>query len=162
MFGPSKMRLAYGKSSGNSGPVNDKDKAFLPTFGHRFKGLERDGFGEIVGASLYDIIQTSTSTAAGKATNGMPDGLSGLNVINIGADMPYKKLMLSVDFYRFKAAQNINQGLVQIGNEWDIKAVYPMGEGLRIKAVYAAFRPTNLYPITTAVNLISLSITAKF
>ena len=164
-FGPSKMRLAYGKSSGNSGPVDNKDKAFLPTFGHRFNGLERDGFGEIVGASLYDIIQTSTGTFIGGKTtngNGMPTGLSGLNVINLGADMPYKKLALSVDFYRFKASQSVSQGKVQIGSEWDLKAAYPMGEGLRLKAVYAVFRPANLYLKTKSIDLISLSVTAKF
>ena len=156
MFGPSKMRLAYGKSSGNSGPVGDKDKAFLPTFGHRFSGLERSGFGEIAGASLYDIIQTSGTM------NGMPNGLSGLNVINLGADMPYKKLMLSIDFYRFRASQNVTQGQVQLGSEWDLKAVYPMGDGLRLKAVYAVFRPTNLYTNTKSIDLISLGVTAKF
>ena len=155
-FGPSKMRLAYGKSSGNSGPVGDKDKSFLPTFGHRFKSLEREGFGEIAGASLYDIIQTSATA------NGLPDGVSGLNIINLGVDMPYKKLALSVDFYKFRASQSVGKGSVQIGSEWDLKASYPMGDGLRLKAVYAVFKPMSLYPQTTPIKLVSLSVTAKF
>jgi len=155
-FGTSKMRLAYGKSSGNSGTVNGKDKVFLPTFGHRFKGIERDGFGEIAGASLYDIIQTSATI------NGLPNGVSGLNVINLGADLPYKKITLAVDFYKFRAAQNINKGSVQLGSEWDIKAFYPLGEGLRLKAVYAVFNPLGLYTLTTPIKLVSLSLTAKF
>ncbi|MEI7482946.1 MAG: hypothetical protein WCK75_11455 [Elusimicrobiota bacterium] len=155
-FGPSKMRLAYGKSSGNSGDVTDKDKAFMPTFGHRFKGVEREGFGEIAGASLYDIIQTSATP------NGLPNGVSGLNIINLGVDMPYKKLALSVDFYKFRASQNISKESIQIGSEWDLKAAYPMGEGLRLKAVYAVFKPMSLYPQTTPIKLVSLSLTAKF
>ncbi len=155
-FGPSKMRLAYGKSSGNSGDVSDKDKAFLPTFGHRFKGVEREGFGEIAGASLYDIIQTSATP------NGLPNGVSGLNIINLGVDMPYKKLALSVDFYKFRASQNISKESIQIGSEWDLKATYPMGEGLRLKAVYAVFKPMSLYPQTTPIKLVSMSLTAKF
>lgn len=156
LFGPSKMRLAYGKSSGNSGAVSDKDKAFMPTFGHRFKGVEREGFGEIVGASLYDIIQTSATP------NGLPNGVSGLNIINLGADMPYKKLILSMDYYKFRASQNINKGSTQIGTEIDLKAVYPLGEGLRLKAVYAVFKPMGLFPQTTPIKLVSLSLTAKF
>ncbi|MFA6433056.1 MAG: hypothetical protein WCW52_00005 [Elusimicrobiales bacterium] len=155
-FGPSKMRLAYGKSSGNSGVVDAKDKAFLPDFGHRFKGVEREGFGEIAGASLYDIIQTSATK------NGLPNGISGLNIINLGADLPYKKLTLSADFYKFRAAQNVNKGSIQIGSELDLKAVYPMGEGLRLKAVYAVFNPMGVYAQTTPIKLVSFSLTAKF
>jgi hypothetical protein len=155
-FGPSKMRLAYGKSSGNSGPVSDKDKSFLPTFGHRFKGMEREGYGEIAGASLYDIIQTSATP------NGMPNDASGLNIINLGVDMPYKKLALSVDFYKFRASQNVNKGSIQIGSEWDLKVSYPMGDGLRLKAVYALFKPMSLYTLTTPIKLVYLSLAAKF
>jgi len=155
-FGASRMRMAYGKSSGNSGPVGAKDKAFMPTFGHRFKGIERDGFGEIAGATLYDMIQTSGTA------NGLPNGVSGLNIINIGADMPYKKLILSFDLFKFKAAQNINKTSTQIGSEWDLKAAYPMGDSLRLKAVYAVFNPLGIYPQTNPIKLVSLSLTAKF
>ena len=155
-FGPSKMRLAYGKSSGNADTVSGKDKAFMPSFGHRFKGVERDGFGEIAGASLYDMIRTSDTI------NGLPDDVSGLNVVNIGTDIPYKKLAFSADFYKFRASQNINKGSIQIGTELDLKASYPMGEGLRLKAVYAVFNPMSLYKQTTPVKLVSLSLTAKF
>ena len=155
-FGPSKARLAYGKSSGNSGPVSDKDKAFLPSFGHRFKGVERDGFGEIAGASLYDIIQTSGTV------NGLPNGVSGLNIINVGADMPYKKMILSFDFFKFRATQNANMDSIQIAREWDVKVTYPMGESLRLKAVYAIFQPLSLYDENTAIKLVSISLTAKF
>lgn len=155
-FGASKMRLAYGKSSGNSGAVSGQDKAFLPGFGHRFKGVEREGFGEIAGASLYDILQTSGTT------NGLPDGVSGLNVINFGADLPYKKAVISADFYKFRAAQNANKGSTQIGSEVDLKISYPMGDSLRLKAVYAVFSPLSLYPFTNPIKLVSLGLTAKF
>jgi len=155
-FGPSKMRMAFAKSSGNSGPVSDKDKAFLPSFGHRFKGIERDGFGEIAGASLYDIIQTSNTR------NGLPNGVSGLNIINLGIDMPMRKMTVTVDFTKFRAAQNANDGPTQIGSEWDLKAVYPMGESLRLKAVYGMFKPSSLYDENTTIKLVSISLTAKF
>ena len=155
-FGPSKMRLAYGKSSGNPGAVSGTDKTFMPTFGHRFKGLERDGFGEIAGASLYDMIQTSATA------NGLPNGVSGLNVINLGTDIPYKKLALSADFYKFRAAQNVTKGSLQLGTEWDLKVAYPMGDGLRLKVVYAVFKPLSLYPQAAPIKLVSLGLTAKF
>jgi len=155
-FGTSKMRMAFGKSSGNSGPVSDKDKAFLPTFGHKFKGVERDGFGEIAGATLYSIIQTSGTV------NGLPNGVSGLNIINVGLDMPYKKIMLSVDLVKIRASQNANDGATQVAREWDFKATYPMGDSLKLKAVYALFKPLSLYDENTTIKLVSIGITAKF
>ena len=155
-FGPSKMRLVYGKSSGNPSSVSNNDKAFFPTFGHRFKGVEREGYGEIAGASLYDIIQTSNTS------NGLPAGVSGLNIVNLGADLPYKKVIFSVDLYNFRASQNAGGGSIQVGSELDLRATYSMGDNLRLKAIYASFRPLGLYPAATTVKLVSLALTAKF
>lgn len=156
-LGPSKMHLAYGKSSGNPGPVTGKDKAFTPAFGHRFSGVERDGFGRIAGASLYDIIKTSDTA------NGLPDGVSGLNIINMGLELSYRQLAFFVDFFKFRAAQNMSGGSIQVGNEWDLKAAYKLGERLGLNAVYAVFRPSvGLYHNTSPITLVSLGFTAKF
>ena len=156
-LGRVKARLAYGKSSGNSSIVADTDKMFLPTFGHKYKGFERDGYGAIMGASLYDTIKTSNTA------NGLPDGVSGLNIINFGIDFPYKKLLLSIDFMKFRAAQNISGDSLQIGSELDLNIVYPMSENLSLKAVYAAFTPQGVYsPLTEKTKLVSFSIIGKF
>ncbi len=155
-FGTSKMRLAFGKASGNSGPVTDKDKAFMPGFGHKFKGIERDGFGDIAGATLYSLIQTSGTV------NGLPNGVSGLNIINAGLDMPLKRMMVSLDLIKFRASQNASDGATQVGREWDLKLTYPLGESLRLKAVYALFKPLSLYDENTTIKLVSLGLTAKF
>ena len=155
-FGPSRLRLGYGRSSGNPGASSSTDKAFFPSFGGRFSGLERRGYGAIAGASLYDIIKTSATL------NGLPNGVSGLNIINIGADLPYKKLTISADLYKFRASKNANNGSLQIASEWDLKATYPMGDDLNINAVYAVFTPLGLYPRSEAVKLVYGAISAKF
>lgn len=156
-FGRSRLRLAYGRSSGNPGTGSSKDKAFFPTFGHRFNGLERSGYGAIAGASLYDIIKTSGTA------NGLPDGVSGLNVINLGADLPYKKLTLSADLYKFRASKNADDdGSLQIASELDFKATYPMGDNLHLSALYAIFKPLGLYPSSKEIKLIYGAISAKF
>ena len=156
-LGRVKARLAYGKSSGNSSAVADTDKMFLPTFGHKYKGFERDGYGAIMGASLYDTIKTSDTV------NGLPDGVSGLNIISFGIDFPYKKLLLSVDFMKFRAAQNTSGGSLQIGSEIDFNIIYPMSEYLSLKAVYATFTPLGAYaPLTEKTTLASFSIVGKF
>ena len=154
-FGQSRLRLAYGRSSGNPG-ASSTDKAFFPAFGAKYNGFERRGYGAIAGASLYDIIKTSGTA------NGLPDGVSGLNIINIGADLPYKKLTLSADLYKFRASRNANGGSLQIASEWDLRAAYPMGENLSITAVYAAFTPLGLYPTGKQATLVQGAISAKF
>lgn len=155
-FGPSRLRLAYGRSSGNPGASSSVDKAFFPAFGGRFSGLERKGYGAIAGASLYDMMKTSATL------NGLPNGVSGLNIINIGADLPYKKLTLSADLYKFRASKNAGNGSLQIASEWDLKAAYPMGENLNVNAVYAVFTPLGLYPQSGPVKLVYGAISAKF
>jgi len=155
-FGRSRMRLAYGRASGNPRTPSTTDTAFFPSFGKKYDGIERSGFGAIAGATLYDTIKTSSTQ------NGLPYGVSGLNVINLGADLPYKKFMFSADFYRFRASQNISGGSLQIGSETDLKAVYKMGEDLQLSAVYAVFTPLSLYTQTTPVKLVSTAVTARF
>jgi len=155
-FGTSKARLAYGRSSGNPGYASSTDKAFFPTFGGKYSGLERSGYGAIAGATLYDIIKTSATA------NGLPFGVSGLNIINLGVDLPYKKLLLSADIYKFRASKNANEGSLQIASEFDLKAVYAMGENLQLSAVYAAFTPLGLFPQSKQPKLIYGAVTAKF
>jgi len=48
----------FGIASGDSGGSNDN--SFNPTFGHRYDGLERAGFGNSYGASLYDAMPSSS------------------------------------------------------------------------------------------------------
>lgn len=156
LFGPSRARLAYGRSSGNPGAASATDKAFFPAFGARFSGLERKGYGAIAGASLYDMIKTS-STA-----NGLPYGVSGLNIINIGADLPYKKLTVSADLYKFRASKNAANGSLQLASEYDFKASYPLGENLQLSAVYAVFTPLGVFADSQQAKLIYGSVSAKF
>jgi len=155
-FGRSTVRLGYGRSSGNPGAAAATDKAFFPAFGRKYKGLERSGYGEIAGASLYDIIKTSPTA------NGLPDGVSGMNIIVIGADLTYGKLLLSADLYKFRATNNSNGGSLQIASEWDVKATYPLGESLRLTAVYASFTPLGLYLNPEKTKLAYGAVSAKF
>lgn len=158
-FGKSRLRLGYGRSSGNAdtgGANAAEDKTFFPAFGRKFSGMERDGYGAIAGASLYDIIKTSATA------NGLPDGVSGLNVINIGADLPYKKILLSADLYKFRATENAAGGSLQIASEWDLKASYALGDNLRLNAVYAVFTPLSLYPQSAPTKLTYASVSARF
>lgn len=157
-FGKSKLRLGYGRSSGNAdaGAGAATDKNFFPAFGHKFSGLERDGYGAIAGASLYDILKTSDTV------NGLPHGISGLNVIDIGADMPYRKLLLSADLYKFRASENTAGGSLQIGSEWDMKATYPLGDNLRLNVVYAVFTPLGVNAQLKPIKLTYGSVSARF
>lgn len=161
VVGQSRTRLSYGKSSGNSGSVTSEDRAFYPDFGHKYTGFERSGFGAIYATSLYDTFKTSNTV------NGMPDGISGLNTVNMGFDFPYKKLTVSVDYFVYRAARNISDpGNVRLGSELDFRFTYPMGEKLALNAVYASFTPQSaLNPVNSPlenIKLVSFNIKARF
>lgn len=156
LFGEGKVRLAYGRASGNAGYGTDKDTAFFPEFGSRYKGLERKGYGVIAGATLYDIIKTSATT------NGLPNGVSGLNVIDIGADLHYKKILLSADLYKYRASENANDGSLQIGSELDLQAALPLSENMSLNLVYAFFTPLGLYQDTDPIKMVYASVSARF
>jgi hypothetical protein len=155
-FGQSKVRLGYGRSSGNSGADTGTDKAFFPAFGGKFSGMERRGYGAIAGATLYDMIKTSATA------NGLPNGVSGLNIINIGADLPYKKLVISADLYKFRASKNVLGESLQLASEYDIKVSYAFGDNLHLNAVYAVFTPLSLYPQSKQAKLTYGAISARF
>ncbi|MBI4656389.1 MAG: alginate export family protein [Elusimicrobia bacterium] len=156
-FGDSKMRLSFGKSSGNDSGAGGEDKAFFPSFGHKYKAIERDGFGDIIGATLYDIIKTTDTL------NGLPEGSSGMYVVNLGMTLPYKKLLLAVDVFRFRVTKNIVSKAGNIGQETDFKISYPMSEHFKLTAVYSAFKPGDIfYGNPQATKLISFLANAKF
>ena len=97
--------------------------------------------------------------------NGLPDGVSGLNIIDIGADLPYKKLLLSADLYKFRATQNARGGSLQIASEVDLKVSYLLGDNLHLTAVYAVFNPLGLYGTAAQklqTKLVSGSVSARF
>jgi len=161
ILGKTKTRLSYSKSSGNPSSVSNKDSAFYPDFSLRFNGFEHTGTGYIFSANIFDTLKTSNTI------NGLPDGLSGLNTVNIGFDFPYKKLWLSVDYLIYKAAQNIyDNGNTKLGIEWDIKASWPMSEKIDFNIIYANFKPQGaLLPSNSKyknTKLFSFNIIAKF
>lgn len=159
LLGPTRTRLSYGKSSGNSRAVSGQDKAFYADLGYRYNGVSREGFGSIFAASLYDVFKTSPTL------NGLPDGISGLNIIDFGFDYPHnERLMLSFDYLGFRAAENtVRPGTLKIGTEMDFKAEYKLGEKLSLFAVYSIFTPDSaLGSSLKKTKMTSLSVKAKF
>ncbi len=158
LLGPARTRLSYGKSSGDSGASGKENKAFYADYGYRYNGANRDGFGKIFSASLYDVFKTSNTL------NGLPDGISGLNIINFGFDWPYKNVLFSIDYFGFRAAENTAKpGVFKIGNEMDIKAEYKLGEKFSLLAVYASFSPDSAMPDNLkSTKMTSLAVKAKF
>ncbi|MBI4057400.1 MAG: hypothetical protein HY399_07650 [Elusimicrobia bacterium] len=138
-------RLSFGKGSGDHSDTLTRDEAFFPSYGKRFDGLERAGFGDFYGASLYDAFG-STSTA-----NGLPPNASGVQVFNLGATFPpYNGIYLDIDYYIFQAG-TIGSALTKsLGKEWDVRLHYTIKNKLTIQVAFASFSPGNPYNSTTA------------
>ena len=130
-------RLSVAQGSGDNPATPDKDEAFRPTFGHRYDGLERDGWGDYFGASLYDAIGPSTTTV-----NGLPANVSGIRVVRAGVTLPeIHKVRPDLDYYLYQASTA--PGSHDLGSEIDIRLTYAIKDRLLFRLSAAYFSPGN-------------------
>ena len=133
-FGSGTARLTFGRGSGDNPNTADKDESFLPSFGHRFDGLDRSGIGEFYAASLYDA-RASTSTF-----NGLPAGASGLSIVGIGLSLPpWRDVHMDLDYYLYQASRSTT-GNRSLGKEWDFRLRYNVKDKLTLQASISLFR----------------------
>jgi hypothetical protein len=107
-YGPIEVHGLFGVASGDGGDPT-KDKSFRPTFGHRFDGLERGGFGEYYGASLYDAIPSAryNPSASTPAVSGLPPGNSGIRVIGAGVTThPTSLVSIGIDYFVYTSQES--------------------------------------------------------
>ena len=163
IFDNVKLRLAYGRSSSASydegGTAStDKDSAFYAALGSRYNGFSRSGYGAIAGASVYGINPSS------KTANGLPDGVSALSVVNVGADIPFKKIVFSADYYKFKADYINAVSRITVADEVDLRLLCPLGKSLSLELLYAYFSPGEMIFGEDArkTSFASFSVNAKF
>lgn len=156
-FGAGTARLGVMEASGDDPATAGKNEAFFPTFGHRYDGLERDGWGEFFGASPYDAIGPSTTTA-----NGLPAGVSGLRSVRVGATLPlFHDIRFDVDYYLFRASKAPSSR--DLGKELDLRGIYNIKERLFFKASAAFFSSGKaLSPKSTSASRFLFEISGKF
>ena len=163
IFDNVKLRLAYGRSSSasykNDGSLaTDRDSSFYAALGRRYDGFSRSGYGAIAAATLYDM-SLSSDTA-----NGMPVGYSGISVVNAGADIPFKGLLFSIDYYKFKASSANAVSKSNIADETDLRIKWPLGSNLSMELLCSYFIPgEKVYGKSAEKTMLSaLSVSAKF
>jgi len=114
-------RISVAHGSGDRGDTPTRDEAFFPSHGHRFNGLDRDGFGQFFGATPYDAFGGNYSTST---VNGLKQGASGITAVGAGYTPPaYKGVVLDVDYFLFQA-DRVNGGSRTLGSEWDARLRY--------------------------------------
>lgn len=139
-YGPIEVHGTFGMASGDSGGATDK--SFRPSFGHRFDGLDRSGFGELFGASLYDALPSSANAT------GLPPGFSGIRVIGGGVTThPTQLLSVGIDYFVFDAMESPGSNFAasssesSLGSEFDIGAGFAYTNYLSFRASAAFFSP---------------------
>lgn len=156
-LGEGLFRATIGRGSGDKGGTPSRDEAFSPSNGHRFYGLERSGYGEFYGASLYDALASSDTFS------GLPDGTSGVQVVGFGVTLPpYKGIVPELDYYLFKADTHTGAN-GDLGGEWDAKLRYEIGEKFSLKASAAFFTSGNAYGASRqSARRLMFQATARF
>jgi hypothetical protein len=144
-YGPIEIHGLFGIASGDSGNSNT-DSSFHPDFGHRFDGLERSGFGELFGATLYDAIASSANP------NGLPPGNSGLRVIGAGVTThPTALLSFGIDYFVYTSEENNLTAFPttsvdsSLGTELDLGAGFAYTNYLNFRGTIAFFNPGAAY-----------------
>jgi hypothetical protein len=153
-YGPIEIHGLFGLSSGDSG--GSKDNSFRPGFGHRFDGLERGGFGEFYGASLYDALPSATYSAGSSTptVSGLPPGYSGMRVIGAGVTAhPTALISVGVDYYIYTAQESagaafpLTSSESGLGTEVDIGIGFAYTDFLSFRGSAAFFSPGKAYPV---------------
>lgn len=133
-LGKTELTFIYGMGSGDDPASTDKDEGFFPRFGRRFDGLERDGYGEFFGATLYDALPSTTTV------NGLAPGVSGIGVIGFGATVsPFHRFTFGMGYYVFKAQESTTKK--DLGSEMDLRASFRHSENLSFRLTYGMFSP---------------------
>jgi hypothetical protein len=149
-YGPIEIHGLFGMASGDSG--GSKDNSFRPGFGRKYDGLERSGFGEFFGATLYDAVPSSTygPSASTPTVSGLPVGHSGIRVIGAGVTThPTSLLSIGIDYFVFTSQESTNFSPAPsesgLGTELDIGVGFAYTNYLTFRATFAMFAPGNAY-----------------
>lgn len=128
-------RLTAARGSGDKPDTLTTDEGFFPSFGHRYDGLERSGFGDFFAATPYDAFGgQSTATASG-----LPTGASGVVAVGLGFTPPaYRGITFDIDYWLFQADRNVGPHRT-LGTEFDFRARYGFRDRFNIILSAARF-----------------------
>lgn len=131
-LGQLEVKLTYGEGEGDQVGTTDKIEAFNPTFGRRYDGLERVGYGEFFAASLYDVFQ------------GLNPGYTGLQIISLGGNIaPWAKTNINISYSQFKANEAPPGGAKNLGREMDFGIKYIYSKFVDFRFAVALFFPSD-------------------
>jgi hypothetical protein len=167
-YGPIEIHGLFGIASGDSG--GGTDNAFQPDFGHQYDGLERSGFGEFYGATLYNALPSSSynTSASSPSVSGLPQGVSGLRVIGAGVTThPTSLISVGIDYFVYTAEESTNFAPApsedSLGTELDIGAGLAYTNYLSFRATYAIFTPGKAYgAFTSNASRFALEAVGRF
>ena len=174
-----RMILAFVFMQGSGDDINtpDEDEKFNPSFGHKFDGLERAGYGEFFAATPYsffnqDRIMVQSQVAGTSNVQAIPyDWLfSGMRMFGFrGSINPWEPFTAGLEFYLYSARETPdirNRGLTTItetalGRELVIKAAYTYAKRINFAIRWGKFFPNATLNSPGSTRLIA-EASAKF
>ena len=170
------LAFVFMQGSGDDISTTEENEKFNPSFGHKYDGLERDGYGEFFAATPYSFFNQDKvivqNQVGGGAIQSFPyDWLfSGMRTFGFrGSINPWEPFTAGLEFYLYSARETPdirNKGLTTItetaiGRELVLKGTYTYA-----KRVNFTLRWGKFFPNATLNNLGSsrliLEASAKF
>ena len=168
-YGPIEIHASFGLASGDSGGSNDS--SFRPDFAHRYDGLERSGFGEFYGATLYDAHPSFSfnQRASSPSVSGLPQGDSGLRVIGAGVTThPTDLLSIGIDYFIYTAQETSGPSFLgrtsenSLGSEIDVGMGFAYTSYLTFRGSFALFQPGSAYPHQSNASRVLIEAIGRF
>jgi hypothetical protein len=143
-YGHFGVRALYADGSGDKASTPNIDEAFRPTFSKRWDGLQRTGYGALMGATLSDVYNQNAPFDAN--TTGLPPGgYSGIKTIGLGLFTVRNVLWTgSLDYYVYETRSK-PFGLKDLGTEWDAQLTYRYTGFVIFKLGLSYFFPGQIY-----------------
>ncbi|HOW28480.1 MAG TPA: alginate export family protein [Elusimicrobiota bacterium] len=124
-YGRFGVKALYARGSGDDEGSYNADESFRPSFGKRWDGLQRSGYGKHFAGTLSDAYSPSDCFAPASTTNsGLPAGFSGIQTWGFGVFTTQRvQWTANLDYYTY-TAQTKPTGKSDLGSEFDLDIIY--------------------------------------
>jgi hypothetical protein len=147
-FGRFGVRAVYAVGSGDDAGTPGEDEAFRPSFGRRWDGLHRVGYGTHYAATLSDAYDPSAPFSP--SATGLPIGLSGIKTLGFGIfSTQGVRWTGSLDYYIYNSLTKPT-GLNDLGAELDADLIYRYTGFVVFRLGMAYFFPGEVYGAAAA------------
>lgn len=159
-FGRFGVHGVYASGTGDDSGSGDEDEAFRPTFGRRWSGLQRTGYGQHFAGTVSDAYDPSAPFSS--EGTGLPPGASGIKTLGFGISTVQRvRWTGALDYYLFDSRTKV-AGQNSLGAELDASLEFRYSGNVTFRFLAANFFPGDLYIDSAKVTRLTAETDLRF